>query len=84
MSEMLSKRLRWGGGSYFFGGGFAKRGVRPNPPNPLWLRACIGSSRDQSTGKIYAQLDWLDWQKSVYLIRQCLSQDLDFFKKRSY
>ena len=23
-----------GGGVVFFGGGFAKRGVRPNPPNP--------------------------------------------------
>ena len=28
------------GGFVFFGGGFVKRGVRPNPPNPLWLRAC--------------------------------------------
>ena len=41
MSEILLEILRSGGGGGFviFGGGFVKRGVRPNPPNPLWLRA---------------------------------------------
>ena len=40
-SEMLSNVWGGGGGFAFFGGGFAKRGVRPNPLNPLWLRAWI-------------------------------------------
>ena len=31
------------GGFVFFGGGFAKRGVRTNPRTPPWLRACLGS-----------------------------------------
>ena len=37
MSDMLSKRLRWGGGGgrfVFFGGGFAKMWVRPNYRTP--------------------------------------------------
>ena len=46
VSDMLPECLRLGGGGFvFFGGGFAKRGVRPNPPNPLvtglvvlWIR----------------------------------------------
>ena len=45
MSDILLKSLRWeegGGGFVYFGGGFAKRGVRTNPPNPPWLRACRG------------------------------------------
>ena len=40
MIDILLERLRLGGGGFvIFGGGFVKRGVRPNPPNPLWLRA---------------------------------------------
>ena len=31
-----------GGGFVIVGGGFTKRGVRTNPPNPPWLRACLG------------------------------------------
>ena len=31
-----------GGGFVFLEGGFAKRGVRMNPPNPPWLRAWRG------------------------------------------
>ena len=34
MSEILLEILRSGGGFVIFGGGFAKRGVRTNPPNP--------------------------------------------------
>ena len=36
-------KIEVGGGFVIFGGGFVKRGVRPNPPNPLWLRACVPS-----------------------------------------
>ena len=41
LSDMQLGSL-WGGGgvSYFLKGGFAKRGVRTNPPNVPWLRAC--------------------------------------------
>ena len=41
MSDMQLGSL-WGGGR-IFGRGFAKRGVRTNPPNPPWLRACGGT-----------------------------------------
>ena len=36
--DMELESLR-GGEFVFLEGGFAKRGVRTNPPNPLWLRA---------------------------------------------
>ena len=32
-----------GGGVRIIWRGFAKRGVRPNPPNPLWLRPANGT-----------------------------------------
>ena len=38
MSDMELESLR--GGFVFLEGVFAKRGVRTNPPNPPWLRAC--------------------------------------------
>ena len=33
-------------GVRIFGRGFAKRGVRTNPPNHPWLRACNGGPKD--------------------------------------
>ena len=42
MIDILLERLRSGGGGFvIFGRAFVKRGVRPNPLNPLWLRAWI-------------------------------------------
>ena len=51
MSDMEFESLR-GGGFVFLEGGFAKRGVRTNPPNPPWLRACpshLGACRPSLT-----------------------------------
>ena len=40
LSEIMLEKAKVGGGGFaFFGGGFAKRGVRTNSPNPPWLRA---------------------------------------------